>query len=248
MPVREEAGYWVVVNPDGDVLREGGIALRFPTEATARAADAPRKPPHGASGGPRRLLYVSGYTPLYEPYAKRLEATLHALGTHYELTAYSERGSWLQNLSVKPDTVLSGFASQRYPDHDVVWLDADCLLQNIWPQDTEADVIYFVNLPASPRRFDFETLTVMNNTGCLITPAGMAIYFRNVPEVRQLVETWRDLCYTFGNVTNDEQCFREALHRHPGLSLLEYHRDRGAIAHGAEGYKGGRKPPGGGVI
>lgn len=76
----------------------------------------------------KRPLYVSYYTNAhYYKASLDLARSLHRHGLDYVIERVADLGNWQANTSFKPKFILA--MMERYPDRDIVWLDADSVVQ-----------------------------------------------------------------------------------------------------------------------
>lgn len=99
----------------------------------------------------RYPLVVTFYTgpPVYQKYAKRLEASCQKLGLQIEVCQQPDQGSWVANCAMK-----GPFLYQRMQDLDapILWVDADAVFTEK-PRDlytTEAEFAVYARPPARP--------------------------------------------------------------------------------------------------
>ncbi len=188
---------------------------------------------------PPPFRYVTAYTPLYADAAAKLQGVLGERLTAY---AYEDRGSWLCNVTIKPDAILRALDEQPLA---VCWLDADDIPRgNLHVHPPECDVAYATAARPSPYIYDFTTRTVVANLAGTPTPKGGVLYFANRNAVRGLLHTWSDLLLENAGKTNCEQALREALSRYPALRCGRLDL---RCAHGELGYNAADKPARGGV-
>lgn len=81
--------------------------------------------------GKNEPVFVNYYTVDngYEKYARNLEKTLKYNRLEYDIQAVKDKGDWDSNTRFKPEFVLRMF--ERYPDRDLVWLDADSVVVSV---------------------------------------------------------------------------------------------------------------------
>lgn len=111
------------------------------------------------------------------------------LGTPWEVTNhtfqsngyYCTVGSWRTRALHKPGIVLD--ALLKYPDQDILYLDADAELVGPWP-DVAADLAVTVRRPDEAAARTKEEATMMGEVN-----AGV-IYFANRPAVHDFVRRW----------------------------------------------------------
>lgn len=76
-------------------------------------------------------MFVCYYTPDngYKPYAADLMASLDRFQLDYDVQPIKNRGNWDKNTKAKPDFILK--MMDRYPERDIVWLDADSVVLSL---------------------------------------------------------------------------------------------------------------------
>lgn len=175
------------------------------------------------------ITVLTGCTPgPYTVAAKRLRESCDALGVSIRTAELENTGDWRTNNAMKPKVVLGGLTAFDGP---VMWIDADCVL-TCPPPNPEyilGDIAFSSMhhgetgepLEPEPQVFDFGQGRIVQNTKGEYTPWGGWIFFRNKPEVIDLVLTWAKLCHDWGSQCSDEQCLMEALRRHPGVAQGE---------------------------
>jgi hypothetical protein len=168
-------------------------------------------------------LYIAGYTPGYAQYAVVLGASIKKAGGEFWFSPLPEQGSWQKNVMMKPMAVEAAWG--RHPERDLVLLDVDAVMTALptWPVSDSHIRIYV----APPERvadyvFDFARGRNVPNPFHTETPAGGAVYFAALPLSKTIVQEWWRLCQEFSGLTNDEQCLREAVLRHPGTVIARF--------------------------
>ena len=156
---------------------------------------------HDAAGVP--FLTCGFFTDGYAAEAAQLRDSLERTGTPYFLKRFASRGYWEANTRIKPEFLLD--CLRRFPDRDVVYLDADSVVRS------PLELFY---------RFDADL-------GVFVAPdsAGMShryltgtLYLRNTPAVHAFVEDW--IAAQDGMVLGvDQDSFSAAVDRHPELKL-----------------------------
>jgi hypothetical protein len=114
---------------------------------------------------------ISYYTPdpIYTLAAERLKASLDKFGLRHTIIACEPRGNWNANTCYKSSVIYANLYSDLL--FDQIWLDAD------------AEVMLYPELLSD---LDCDIAAVVNDKGLLAS----MIYFRNCPEVRELVADW----------------------------------------------------------
>ena len=117
-------------------------------------------------------IVISGYTidTPYETEAANLKATLEAHNIQFHFTGVKSQGSWRRNCRAMNYIILEAF--DKYPDKDIVWLDADARVRKplILFDDYRYDIgLYFPVWPPNSGKKECRTGT---------------IYFKNTPKVK----------------------------------------------------------------
>jgi hypothetical protein len=79
--------------------------------------------------GGQRYVVCAFYTPNYLEPLLALKASLDALGINYFLKRYDRAATWEATTRLKP--VFVDHCMGRFPDHDVLYLDADAVVRKI---------------------------------------------------------------------------------------------------------------------
>lgn len=149
------------------------------------------------------FLACGFFTEGYAAEAEQLRASLERTGTPYFLKRYPSRGYWEANTRIKPEFLLD--CLRRFPDRDVVYLDADCVAR--------APLELFFRFGADLGVFvapDSAKLSHRYLTGTL--------YLRNTPAVHAFVTDW--IAAQDGMVLGvDQDSFTRAVERHPELTI-----------------------------
>lgn len=138
-----------------------------------------------------RFVVCAYYTDDYAEHAARLEASVRALGLPFHAERVDSAGSWQANTALKPAFIAR--CLDRFPDRDIVYLDADCRLMR-YPalfETLEGDVGIFFTPRRSwlayklrrlfggkkEKRFSHRVLTG-------------TLFLRNNARVRRFVQDW----------------------------------------------------------
>jgi hypothetical protein len=175
------------------------------------------------------IRIVTAYTPEYQQYALKLAASAGKFNVPISPIAFETRGSWQHNIMFKPTAVLQEFDN----GYDILWLDSDIELTadpaptiDALGLDTACMHAGDPHCPdlTDPRLYNFETgqIDMLNQpfggVGCYHTIWGQCLYFKNLPRVRALIETWKDYSDRFTGRVSDEQTLMKAVALHPDVS------------------------------
>ncbi len=158
----------------------------------------------------KRFPYVvcAFYTQSYREDALRLKESLEELGFDYYLRLYPDRESWERNTMIKPEFILA--CLEKFPDRDVVCLDADCVVRKPMPLfatlTTDLGIYFITKTGRYKTRF--------------LRPLPGTLFVKNTETARSFLRHWRDA----GNqddsrLINDQDSFVQALQKTTGLSL-----------------------------
>ena len=126
----------------------------------------------------KNYIIISGYTKdtPYEIESKNLRISLEAHDLPFNITGIKSCGSWRKNCRAMNYIILDAF--KKYPDKDIVWLDADARVRKplILFDDYRYDIgLYFPVWPPGSGKKECRTGT---------------IYFKNTPAVRDFFEKY----------------------------------------------------------
>jgi Nucleotide-diphospho-sugar transferase len=129
--------------------------------------------------GGQRYVVCAFYTPNYQDQIQTLKASLEALNINYYFKRYESRGGWEANTRIKAEFVAH--ALQRWPNHDVVYLDADAVVRQPLAlfETATADVTMLFD---HRRRGNISTLRLAAGT----------LLVRNTPGGRKFATRWAD--------------------------------------------------------
>lgn len=79
----------------------------------------------------KSYIVISAFTvaTAYEDAARLLAQSLDKHSVPYKIYPYLSTGDWVKNTMVKAKAVLA--AMKEFPDKDIIWLDADCILLEV---------------------------------------------------------------------------------------------------------------------
>ena len=77
--------------------------------------------------GGQSYVVCAFYTPNYLPQILTLKASVEALGLNCYFKRYDARGGWEANTRIKAEFIAH--ALQRFPKHNVAYLDADAIVR-----------------------------------------------------------------------------------------------------------------------
>ncbi len=155
----------------------------------------------GMSGLP--FLTCCFFTDAYLTDAEHLRASLAQTQTPHFLKHYSSRGYWEANTRIKPEFLL--VCLQRFPDRDIVYLDADSIVH--------APLELFFSFPG-----DLGVFVAPPNSRLSHRYLTGTLYLRNTAAVRNFVQDWIDA--QSGMVLSvDQDSFTAAIERNPSLAV-----------------------------
>jgi hypothetical protein len=182
-------------------LTPGSAIKVFPK---AEPSDVLQVQPAGAARG---WVAVSFYTrgTSYEKEVLKLEASLKRFDLPYHFFGCEQFGSWRLNLNCKSAAILEAF--KRFPDQDIVFLDADAVVKK------------------HPELFDRLSTKRLHNMAAHFhiypqsVPGGSllsgTLWFRNCPETIELVKLWHKIGLEHPEIRH-QHCLR--------LAIEEWHR------------------------
>lgn len=221
----------------------GGALEKFPR------VDFDRLNPHDPQTASDRPLMVVGYWTGHERYRELAEGMADSVREHgymcsvFHLPAaakpeYEGRPNinWVLNCSLCAEAIIG--AMKRYPNHDILYLDADARMQRRF------DWI------EKPRAFDFAA-PYLTNRHCLGELQSNVLYFAATPAGRQLAERWATLQWRRNNALVsgeyempyheawDQKVLEDVLSQHsvPGLRAIQFPAGTNYISDTSTGYR-----------
>lgn len=144
------------------------------------------------------------FTDDYAKEAETLKASLDAFGLPHHLRHFSSRGYWEANTRIKPEFLLDCLV--RFPNHDLVYLDADAVVRAPLTlfEDFDADLGVFVAPEGAQYSHRYLTGT---------------LYLRNNALIRAFVQAW--IQGQSGMVLGvDQDSFSAAMAQHTALKVI----------------------------
>jgi hypothetical protein len=150
------------------------------------------------------ISWFTTQTPYEQVIEQCLIPSLKKLQLDYHIYPVSSQGDWIKNTQLKPSVVRQ--AINDFPNHDLVIVDADCTI-NEYPQ-------LFKDIP---REYDLGVFRLDRNAWYGIQGEGFkekelcsgTLFFRNRPEVMELIESWNRRCY--GTNLPDQLALQEVI-------------------------------------
>jgi hypothetical protein len=177
-------------------LTPGSAIQAFPKGDASKVL---RAEPKGAARG---WVAISFYTKgtSYEQEVLKLEASLKKFNLPYHFFGCEQFGSWRLNLNCKSAAILEAF--KRFPEHDIVFIDADAVVKK------------------HPELFDRLSAKRLHNMAAHFhvypqsVPGGSllsgTLWFRNCPETIELVRLWHKIGLEHPEIRH-QHCLRLAI-------------------------------------
>jgi hypothetical protein len=184
-----------------------GVEGHRGTSTPADPAPAPElAEEHVWLGGGQSYVVCAFYTPNYLPQVLNLKASLDALGINHFLKRYERRETWEATTRLKP--VFLGAALARFPDHNVVYLDADAVVRQplTFFDEMAGDVSLLIHR-ANARGRNYLRL------------ASGTIFVRNSEGGRRFAAAWAAEEANSGPLTLDEDMIYMAFDKLTGVAI-----------------------------
>lgn len=155
---------------------------------------------------PLVLSHFSVGTP-YAELVERLRASCENFKLRYELRGFKSTGTWRGNSNKVAEMVLLCLAD--HPDDDVLYVDADAVIQRrptLFERPLPGDV------GAHIHNFNWHKNELLGGT----------LFFRNIPSVRTLVETWNEWCLVTRKLERPGDLLQELLNIEPAKSTVRF--------------------------
>jgi hypothetical protein len=157
-------------------------------------------------GGGQSYIACAFYTESYIPQITALKRSLEEQGISHFLKCYERLATWEQTTRLKP--VFVDYCLKRFPDKDVLYLDADCIVRRPlhFFQDVSADVSMLFH---PQKKGAMHYLRVSAGT----------LLVRNTPGGRKFAELWKGAEKNCRRLSLDEDMIYMAFADLAGVSI-----------------------------
>ncbi len=155
------------------------------------------------------VVFVSYYTPNYEPYVNKLRASLVKFGLEHDLVLIKDQGGWQKNVRYKP-VFIRAMLLKHTEAQAIVWIDADGLVlqhPQLFSQIRKDVAFYFLEWS---KKAKYEMLSG-------------TVYLRNNARVLTMMDRWIEaLAVASPNLQKPEQQVLQALFTKWGVVDPDY--------------------------
>ena len=153
-----------------------------------------------------RPIFVSFYTPSYEPLAHDLSESLHKFELEHYVEKVPDLGSWVKNCAYKPKFCWR--MMERFPNRRLCWIDADAV------------VVKYPALLMLPLMVDLAVHTyVKKNRNHSNETLSGTVYLGATKRARMLVDRWIEECY-FHPSAWDQRTLQTSIEKIEGIQVL----------------------------